>query len=64
MHTYLMALGFDILKLVMISNMAPKTLAGTTRKKASENNEKAMNVILCRLLESKFFNVVHDELTK
>jgi hypothetical protein len=60
-----MALGFDIYKLVVTSYTAPKNPpTNTTGKKASENDAKAMNVILCQLLESYFFKVMHCKSTK
>ena len=65
MQTYLMALGFDIWKSFVTSYIAPTTPPTyAARKKLSENNEKAMNVILYGLSESEFVEVMHYELEK
>jgi hypothetical protein len=60
MQSYLMDIGFDIWKSVVIGYTSPNTPPTyNVAKKASEHNEKSMNVILCGLSESKFFNVMH-----
>jgi hypothetical protein len=65
MITYLMAPGFDIWKLVATGYTVPKNpLTDAAEKKDSEHNEKSMNVILCGLLESQIFKVMHCESTK
>jgi hypothetical protein len=65
MQTYLMALGFDICKLVVTGYTTPTTPPiDVVRKNPSENNVKSMNVILCGLSESEFFKVMHCRLTK
>ena len=60
-----MDLGFDIWKSFMNGYTIPKTLpTDNVRKKASEHNAKAMNVIFCGLSELKFFKVMYCESTK
>ena len=60
-----MALGFDIWQLVVTRYTTPKTPpTDNIGNKASEHNAKAMNVILCGLLESEFVQVMHYESTK
>jgi hypothetical protein len=52
MQTYLMALGFDIWKSIMIGYIAPTTPpTNAIGKNPSENNVKSMNSILCGLSE-------------
>jgi hypothetical protein len=51
-QTYLMALGFDIWKSIVIGYIVPTTPPMyVIRKKASDHNEKSMNVILSGLSE-------------
>ena len=58
-----MALGFDSWKSIVTGYTTPTTPPTyVTRKKPSENNAKAMNVILCVLSESDFFKVMHCKL--
>jgi hypothetical protein len=65
MRTYIMSLGFDIWKLVMIGYTTPTNPpTNTIKKKASENDAKSMNAILCGLLESEFVKVMHCKSTK
>jgi hypothetical protein len=65
MKNYIMALRFDILQSIMIRYTSPKDPPiGNTEKKATENNAKAMNDILCGLSESKFVKVMHCESVK
>jgi hypothetical protein len=53
MQTYLMALGFDIWQFVVTGYKAPTSPpTDQAGKKASENNAKSMNAILCGLSES------------
>jgi hypothetical protein len=60
MRTYLMALGFDVWKSVVNGYTTPTNPPiDVARKKPSENNAKSMDAILCGLLESKFFEVMH-----
>jgi hypothetical protein len=55
-----MALGFDIWKSFMIGYTTPTTPpTNMTGKKASENDAKSMNTILCVLSESEFVKVMH-----
>jgi hypothetical protein len=55
-----MALGFDIWKSVVTGYTTPKTPpTDTVGKKASENDAKSMNAILCGLSESEFVKVMH-----
>jgi hypothetical protein len=59
MPTYLMALGFDSWKSIVTSYTTPQSPpTDMTGKKRSENNAKAMNAILCGLLESEFLKVM------
>jgi hypothetical protein len=65
MHTYLVALGFDIWKSIMTGYIAPKNPPTyNVRKNASEHNAKSMNVILCGLLELEFVKMMHCESEK
>jgi hypothetical protein len=65
MRTYIMALGFDIWQLFMTSYIAPKnTPIDVVGKKASENDAKSMNAILCLLSESEFVKVMHCKSAK
>ena len=65
MQTYIMAHMFDIWKSFLTSYTTPKTPPrDVSRKKLSENNTKAMNAILCGLLESEFVKVMHCESIK
>jgi hypothetical protein len=49
----------------VIGYTTPKTPPiDTVIKKASENDAKAMNAILCRLSESEFVKVMHFKSTK
>jgi hypothetical protein len=53
MRTYLMALGFDIWGAFKNGYTNPTTSPiDASRKRLSENNTKAMNAILCGLVES------------
>lgn len=55
-----MAFGFDIWKSIVTSYTTLTTQPiDVSRKKLSENNAKAMNTILCDLLESEFVKVMH-----
>jgi len=65
MQTYLMALGFDIWKSFATGYTSPKTPPTyVVGKNPSEHNAKAMNAILCGLLESEFVKVMHCISTK
>lgn len=65
MCTYLMALGFDIWQLVVVGYVVPiSPPMDQAGKRACENNAKAMNAILCGLLELEFVKVMHCVLAK
>ena len=65
MQTYLMSLVFYIWKQVVTGYTTPTTpLIYTTRKNASENDEKDMNTILYGLSESQLVNVMHCKSVK
>jgi hypothetical protein len=60
MKTYLMAHRFDIWIVVENGYMSLATPpVDTTRKRLSDNNSKAKNVILCGLAELVFFKFMH-----
>ncbi|KAH9308310.1 hypothetical protein KI387_036221, partial [Taxus chinensis] len=65
MRTYLMALGFDIWQSVAVGYIIPSTPPiDQASKKAFENNAKAMNAILCGLLDSEFVKVMQCDTAK
>ena len=64
-RTYLMEVGFDIWKFLVIGYIVPTTPPiDTNGKKLSECNVKCMNSILCGLEESEFVKVMHCETRK
>lgn len=65
MHIYLMAHGFDIWQFDVDGYVAPSTpQTNQARKRASENNAKAMNAILSGLYESEFVKAMYLTSTK
>lgn len=65
MRTYLMDLGSDIWRSIIIGYQAPTTLPTyTIEKNLYENNEKATYAILCGLPFSDLEKIMHYESTK